>query len=377
MLKNLKKKLAVKFQDWKFAIYVMHLANGIAGSLVGIFIPIYFLTLGYSLSQVFIFFIVNNFAILLFSLTASRFAKQFGLVKTLLLRLIFLFLNLFLLYNLKTLPNSFYLISVLSAAEIAFYWFTVHVVFAKSSEIESIGEHVGKLAVIPKMASLVSPLLGAGITALFGFRALFLFAGGAFLVSVVPFLLIEKIPLEVKLNFHGVVDYIKRYKKYFVAEFLMSIPGEIEGFVLPIFLFLTFRDVLSVGFLATCLALGGVVFTLLVGKYSDRVSRKTFMRIGSVVLIAAWLGMYLANNQLSFYGLSGIIGFFGALVFVPFSSIFYINAKNNHIEDFVIFRELPISLGRILLYVTALFLLTNIKLTFLFSSLPFLFFLFY
>ena len=53
------------------------------------------------------------------------------------------------------------------------------------------------------------------------------------------------------------------------------------------------------------------------------------------------------------------------------------NAKNNNVEDFVIFREIPISFGRVMLYSIGLLFVTQIKAVFLLALLPFAFFLFY
>jgi len=164
------KKILDKFKDWRFAIYAMQSIDGMAGGLVGIFIPIYFLSIGYSVPQIFIYYIINNFLILIFFFVASWLAKNFGLVRTLFIRLLFLALNLFLLYNLKTWPRFFYLVSVLSAIEVAFYWFPLHVAFAKSAESEKIGEHVSELFAFPSLVGTVIPLIGAGISSLLGFR---------------------------------------------------------------------------------------------------------------------------------------------------------------------------------------------------------------
>jgi len=371
------KKILDKFKDWRFATYTMQSIDGMAGGLVGIFIPIYFLSIGYSVSQIFIYFIISNFSILIFFFVASWFAKNFKLFKTLLVRLLFLVVNLILLYNLKNWPDCFYFISVLSAIESAFYWFPLHVVFAKSSECEKMGEHVSKLFALPSLFGILIPLTGAGISTLIGFEALFIVAGIIYLISIIPFLFIGNIPIEVKINYNRIIDYTKRYKKYFIAEFFLGISSEVEAYILPIFLFLTFNNILSIGFLATFLGLGSAIFTLLVGKYSSRIDRKKFLRVGAIVMIVVWVGRYLSIDQMSFYILSMLAGFLSALISVPFNSIFYINAKNNHVEDFVIFREIPISLGRIMLYSSGLLIVSQINILFLISIVPYVFLLFF
>ncbi len=364
-----------RFKDWRIATYAMHSIEGMASGVIGIFMPIYFLTLGYSVAQIFIFLLVNYFLLLFFIFITGWFAKKFGLVNTLLIRLLFVFIGLVLLVNLKNWPDSFYAISVLNAVKTAFYWFPLHVIFAKSSENKAMGDHVGKLIALPSLVKLIVPLLGAGITFLFGFKALFIFAGAIYIISIIPFLFISKIPIEVNISFGKIIDYTRRYKKYFIAEFLLSVSQEVENYILPIFLFLTFNDIFTIGLLATFLGLGSAIFTLLIGKYSDRIDRKKFLRAGAIAMVIIWVGRYLAVDELSFYALSILAGFVGVLIAVPFSSIFYINAKNNHIEDFVIFREIPIFMGKMFVYGAGLILISQIKLTFLISIAPYLFLL--
>ncbi|MEI7498538.1 MAG: MFS transporter [Candidatus Falkowbacteria bacterium] len=367
--------ILTKLQNWRIAIYTMHAVDGMAGSLIGIFIPIYFLSLGYSVAQIFIFFIINNLLILLFFFVAGWVAQRFGLLQTLVMRLIFLLINLVLLYYLKNQPSFFYFISALSAIELALYWFPLHVVFAKSSELDTMGKHVGSLFALPSLVGLFIPLIGAGITAWLGFSALFLFAGIIYLISIIPVIFMAKIPIVVNINFDRILTYLRNYKKYFVAEFFQGISSEVEGYILPIFLFLTFNDILTIGFIGTFLSLGSAIFTLFIGKLSDKIDRKQMLRAGALAMILIWVGRYFSINQISFFMLSIASGFLGALISVPFNSIFYINAKKSDVEDFVIFREIPISLGRVVLYSTGLLLVSQVKITFLFSMAAYLFML--
>lgn len=371
------KQIIKNYKDWRYAVYAMQSFDSIAGGLIGIFMVIYFLTLGYSVSQIFIFYIINNLSILVLFFIAGFFSKRFGLAKTLSVRLIFLFLSLFLLYNLDENQVYFYWISVLSAAEISFYWFPLHVIFAKNSRADLMGSHVGKLFGIPKLIKLFVPLIGAGITYFFGFKALFLFAGIIYAIPVIPFFFIEKIPAEVNINFERILDYTRRYKKYFFAELFLSISDDIEYYVVPIFIFLTFRNIFSIGILTTFLSLGSAIFMMIVGKYSDKREKHKLMRIGAIAMMIIWLGFYFVTSQVAYFVLSFFSGFLGALISIPFRSIFYINAQDNHVEDFIIFREIPLSIGRVLLYGVGLFLVDQIKIIFLFSLLPFLYLMFY
>lgn len=355
-------------RQWRRAIYAMHSIDGVAGGLVGVFIPLYFLALGYSLTNIFAFFIVNNLAILILFFAAGWLASKFGIKKLLLIRLLFLFSQFYFLFNLKDFTWSFYLIAIFSAADIAFYWFSLNVIFTKSLDVNDSSKQVSNLSAIPQLFGLFVPLIGASITVLFGFKALFWLAGIVYFAGVMPMLFVGHIPVEVKISRQRIWEYCVRFKKYFMAEALLGASGEVEGYILPIFLFLTFHNALSIGIIAALLGLGSALFTLFVGHYSDRYDKKRILRAGVLAMFLVWIFRYLADTQIEFYVLSILAGFFGVLISVPFTSIAYKYAKETHVEDFTIFREIPISLGRILLYGMGIIFVAKIKWTFIVSA---------
>jgi DHA1 family multidrug resistance protein-like MFS transporter len=364
-------------KKFRQAIYAMQSIDGIAGSLIGIFIPIYFLTLGFTITDIFYFFIANNLAILAFFFAAGWFAKKFGLVQAIFFRLIFKFGMLGALCYLGNSTFLFYLISIFSAIDIAFYWFSLHVIFAKSTDHDAMGEHVGNLSAIPSLAKLPVPIIGAGISALFGFKILFFISGIIFFLSAIPLLFVGSIPVDIKISFSRIMEFTRRFKKYFCSETIISIVGEVEGYILPIFLFLTFNNILSIGALAAFLGLGSAIFMFFVGKFSDKFDKKKILRVGALAMILVWLGRYFATTEIEFYIWSVLAGFFGVLINIPFTSIIYKNAKESHVEDFIIFREIPISLGRALVYAFGVLLVSKVKMTFLLSALSYVYLLFF
>lgn len=362
-------------KHWRRAIYAMQSIDGFAGGLIGIFIPIYFLNLGFSVKDIFLFFIVNNLAVLFFFFLAASFAKKFGIFKTLFAHWTFKIIELFLVYSVGQSYPIFYAVSVASALDIAFYWFGLHVIFAKSADKEKMGAHVSNLIALPAMIGLIAPLTGGLIAALLGFKVLIIIASLVYLVSLIPLLFIENVPVDVRISYSGVLRLFRGYKKYFKAEIFLNLIGEIEGYMLPIFMYLAFKDVLSVAALAAYLGLGAAIFTMFIGRISDKVDKKKILRIGAVIASLLWVCRYFADSQIQFFVLSVLVGFFGVLISVPFNSILYKNAKESHVEDFIIFREIPVSIGRVAIYSIGLLLVSNIKLSFLVAAVSYLYLL--
>lgn len=360
------------------AVYLMHSIDGFAGSLAGIFVPVYLLTLKYSVSQILIFYIITYLGLTLFFFLAGYSARRLGLKKTILFRLPFLFFYLIALYFLPTRAVPLYLLALANSFNLAFYWFSLHIIFARASEYHEMGNNVGKLFALPKFAGIFAPLLGGLLTVSFGFGPLFIIDIVLYSVSAMPLFFIEELKQTVSFNFKKVAGLLRSYLRYFIAEFFSNASGVVEAVIWPIFIYLSFKNILSVGALGTALGLGGVLFTLLVGRYSDRINKKIFLRLGGILMLFVWTMRYFGQNEYVFYLLTILAGFFSILIIVPFTSLIYGAAKENHgnVSEFIILREVAVNAGRVLIFLLGIIFVSNIKLTFLLSGLGHIYFFF-
>lgn len=359
-------------------IFAMHSIEGFAGSLVSIFIPIYFLSLDYSLSQIFIYYIIFSLSTLLFFFVSGKFANSYGLKKNLLVRYPFLFLYIFFLYQIKSDNNFlFYSLAIISSIQTAFYWFPLHYLFAYNSEEKNMGESVSKLSAIPQFISIFAPLLGGLITSFYGFKSLFIVALLIYISSFFPLLMSDEIKTNIKLDLTKIKELYNKYKRYFFAEIFENIGEEIEIIILPIFIYLTFKNIFSIGAIGTLLGLGGAAFTYFIGKKADKSNKKNLLKIGAGSLCLVWLSRYFINNEYFFYIASLVAGFMNVLVLVPFGAMIYSNAKKENIDEFIIFREIPVVIGRVAIYSICLLLVSHIKLSFFAAVFSFLLLFFY
>lgn len=75
-----------------------------------------------------------------------------------------------------------------------------------------------------------------------------------------------------------------------------------------------------------------------------------------------------------FYILTALAGFFGVLITVPFNSMFYNLAKNDIADEFIIFNEVFVNLGRVITLLLVLLFIANIKLSFLVAAVSYIYF---
>lgn len=359
------------------AVYVMHSINGLAGSIVGIFIPIYFLNLNYPLTQVLIYWLIYGICVLFSFIGVSYYAKRFGLRKSILTGFPFLFLFIAMLYGLKSFSIPLYLLAIVSATSVGFYWFPLHLFFANNSSEEKMGTNVGRLFAYPQLVAILGPLIGGFIAALGGFSLLIVVSAIVYIISAIPLLWLPELEFPVNLQFSKFKNLFVKYPRYFLTEFVENIREEMEGIIWPIIVFMVFKDVFSIGVVGAFLGFGSFLFMLLIGNFADRLDKKSFIKIGAIIMIAIWVSRYFFQGPIPYYLLTLAAGFFGALIVIPFSTFYYNLSRKENIAEFIIFREIPITLGRIVIYSLAFLLIGNIKITFLITAFTSVFFLFF
>lgn len=327
-------------------IYWFNSLNTAAWSLIGVFIPVYFIVLGYQARDVYYFYLIYAAAILLFSVFSAWLVRNIGIKKTIFISYPLLFSFIAILYSLKELPQMFFPAAVIYAANVAFYCTPLHIFFASNSCNERIGANTGKLFAFQQIAGALGPLAGGAIAAFGGFKMLFILLAAVYSAGFLSFFWIKNMPVDNKLNIKNSLSLLRRYPRYAVAEIANSLQMELEEVVLPIFIFLAFGSIFSIGIIGFALSIGGAVFMLAIGGKSDKTSKGKLIITGGIIMSAIWLCRIIAASQVSFYALSLLAGFFGVLIYLPLVSYAYLTAKKGNIPEFIVFREFLMSLGR-------------------------------
>ncbi|MBR9677448.1 MFS transporter [Candidatus Woesearchaeota archaeon] len=358
-------------------IYLMHAIDGFALSLIGIFVPIYLLILGFSVSQVIIFFIVQSLTVPFASFLVGFISSRYGLKHTMLLRFPFMLVFLLMLYSLDSFAIPILLIAVIGGFQTTIYWIPLHSLFARSANKKSMSSDVGKLYSFPRIASMIAPLIGGIITLMAGFNTLFIVAMILLVVSIIPLFFSKEIKPHVEFRFSEGIKLFKKYPKVFFGVAINHLNGITEAVIWPMVVYFLLASTLSVGIMGTLLGVGTVFFTLLVGKLSDKFKRLTIIKIGAILMLLMWIARFFVQSDTTVYLVTIMAGFFMFLVLIPFTAINYAIARENNIDEFIIFREIPVAIGRVLVLLLALFFASNIKIAFFLASIAHIFYLFF
>lgn len=353
--------------------------NSFALAFVSVFIPIYLLKLGYSFQMVMLWMIIQHSSLLLNSFITVYISNKIGLVHLLHIRFILL-LTYFslLLFGLKDFPILFFIIPIIVGAEGAFYWMPLNILFVRNTKEKNMGSSMSKFFVIPKALSMFSPLIGAFIITRFGFNSLFGLAMFLLFFTFLPIISLKSEKTNFQFSKNKFKEIWQRNKRYFIPEIIDNLAEDAMA-LWSIFIFITLASTVQVGIIGTITALASLFFTLTIGKLTDNWNKHKLIKIGAVIVSLVWfinftIGEFFPNQWL-FY-IATIFATLSLKVFlVPYSSLMYNRARKDDAQ-FLILREIPTVLGRIILFSVAIILHNQLPLLFLFVGITFIYFWF-
>jgi MFS family permease len=333
-------------------IYLASLLHTLAISMVSIYIPIYLLQLGYSLSEALLFLIFFHSGMLVFSLSVVWIESKIGTKHTVALSSLFYLVFFLLLVSIEEFLWLIFFIAIINSFAHSLYWIPINSNFAKYSHKWRRGTEVGYLIGLIKIISLLAPLIGAALIAFFGFSILFFVVCIAFLLTALPLFATREYRPRLRRSWRKIFSGANLS---FFGAFISK--GTLFGVanLWPIFVFLIFGKYLLVGLAASATGVGAAIFTVFVGKLSDRIDRNKLIKIGGLANFIVWFLAVFAGGSWYVFAISFSFGFVFALVHIPFFAIACDAASRQNIAEFMAFRTIGINIGRVVIFIVALF----------------------
>lgn len=358
-------------------IFQMMALNGFGLGFISIFIPVYLLKLGYSFSMVVAWILIQQ-TVLLFSCFASVFiSNKIGLVRCLHIRFAFLATYLLLMFALPSHPFLFCVIPVLMGIEAAFYWMPLNILFLRNTEKETMGGSLSKFFTYPKIASLLCPLIGAFIITKFNFPVLFSIALFFVFIAFIPLLPLSSHKTHFTFSKKTIFEIWQKNRKFFIPEMIDNFMEDAAAIV-GIFVYLKLLSVTQVGLIGTIASVSSILFTLTLGKLTDRWDKHKLLKIGAFFVIAVWVYVAVIGqffpHAMQFYIAAILLTLSTKTFLVPYQSMLF-NAAREHDAQFLILREVPNILGRLILYSLAIILYDKLPVLFLIVGILFIYFL--
>lgn len=292
MLKNATNRLLAKRHFWRYAsfnelneLYVSNMLRAIAANLFSIFVPIFLLKSGYSLTWVSLYFVfyfcVRVFGDVLSGLIVARIGPK----HTWILSHTSNILNLVCLLGIVSHPWLFWLSSLFNALGTSFQHIPLHIDFSKIKHTLHNGKEQSFFMTLEKIGSAVGPLLGGFIAAQYGANFTIIASIGLYIASLVPLLSTPE-PVKIKQHIKFRDFPFRRVWRDIISHSLQGVDTTVTAGMWPIFLVIVvFHDSVyqSVGFISTISIVVAVFATYMFGRVIDSDHRLRFFRISSVV----------------------------------------------------------------------------------------------
>ena len=123
----------------------------------------------------------------------------------------------------------------------------------------------------------------------------------------------------------------------------------------PLFIYSVLKGYIWIGILVTGSSLLIALFSLYVGKLADTKERKNILKFGALIHSLFWAIRWMASSFYQIFIVELVSGLSFVLADIPFSSMFYDKMNKRNKAEYVTFREIGFSLGKIVVLLAVLF----------------------
>lgn len=361
-------------------IIAMNTLSGIGTGLIGLFIPIYLLENGHSISVVVTWLLVHHITLLIGAFLTAYVSSIIGLVQCWYVRIglvVLLFTGLFLI---PSYPSILFIVALISGLEAAFFWIPYNILTIRKTEERTMGRSLALASNVASAFGIIVPAVAALIIVTYGYNLLFVLAFIFILASIIPVLPLRHERVTFRFDVPHIKQVVRDNKHFIVPEILDNL-GQDAQVMWTLFLFVTAFSVLDIGALGVISGIVGMIVTHVTGKMIDSSSKKSVVRFGAIATTLTWGLSYLVAlytpTPLVLYIVTTLRGFALGIFASAYGVIMFNRARASD-EQFILLREIPTIFGRVIVFsVTLAFIaLGKFELSFLMVALISIYFWF-
>lgn len=263
---------------------------GFAVSVANLFEPIFLWTIGFSMPEIFLFYIITYGGYLALMPLGITFVGRFGSEKGIVLGAFLLIVYYIALFSIPQHASLFYFAPILFALQKSFYWMGFYADFASTAAQGEEGREIGEANLFVTLASTLGPFLGAAVIGNTGFATFFLIVAIAIALSNIPLVTtrerFKRRHVSYAHAWKGIAVGSNRTRFFahlgFGDELLYMV-------VWPVFLYAATQNVLGVGGIVTGASLLAAATLLFIGRSTDTGSRIVLLARGVRTLVLIWV----------------------------------------------------------------------------------------
>ena len=167
------KKILKKHHFWRTVgfdelseLYVSQMLRSLAGSLIGLFVPIYLYKIGYSITAICLMFMVWFLVRPFWAVVSAKIIGRFGPKHAMALSVILQILYLTLILSIQTIQWPLWLVAIVGSFCYGLFMMAFEVDFSKIKHTKHGGAELGYLVMFEQVGAVIGPIVG-GLVATF------------------------------------------------------------------------------------------------------------------------------------------------------------------------------------------------------------------
>jgi len=331
----------------------------LAFSCISFFVPIYLLFyINLTFETVALFFAIFFTVMAIFSPIALVIAQRIGLKNAVIISLPFSILFFMMLYRMSDGQMfPLWLIALIGGIGESLYFTALNIDFALNTKKEYRGYNIGVLDSFFKSSALIGPVFGAGVIVYFGFELLFGLTLLVLMLCLIPALQVRVRREKFRISFKRI--FSPKNARYMPTFFAYGIMSAAEWFLWPVFVFVALNDIWGVALAVALVAFGTAIFVGFLRSAALKYSLSSFLKAGALIYAITWILRINCTIALDIYALSFLAGLAIVIVHIPFFTDTIERAKERGVAEFICFREIAVSLGRVAFFGVILIALAN------------------
>lgn len=355
----MKKSLEKKYFDGNIsrdfkALYKSKAVIYIATGLLGLYLPIFLYNLfEQNFQMVAGYYLIGYFTYGMTVMWGARYLNKFGFRRALQSATFFgvLYYALFYFTNENNFKILIPLIIITLLFYRLFYWVPYKVDFAKFTDKKNRGREISILSATRNIVAVFTPLLAGFLIVKFSFNFLFLIAIILYLVAVIPLFKIsrtkEKFTWTIRQTWQQF--FSKKRRRDVVASVADGAENVIGAIIWPIFMFQILNgDYLKLGAISTIIVGITILLQLIVGRYTDNMSKKDILRFGSIFYAIGWIFKIFIATAFQIFIIDSYHKLMKIFTRTPFDALIFEKAadEGHFVDEFTVLREIALNTGK-------------------------------
>lgn len=292
MLRKLLHKLLKPRHPWRqigfselSELYIVAMLRNFSLSMVGIFVPIYILQLGYPLSDVMLFYtIFYSSGVLGINELTGRLIARFGPKHIMRISFVVHIVFLIMMATLSIYYWPIIFLAVTFRISSVFYYLSHHVDFSKVKHHDHGGKELSYLNILERIGGVTGPLAGGVLATFFGGQVIMFVAAGMLMCSMIPLMLTGE-PVKTHQKFRYRDLNFKKAKRALFISAVINTENSIALWMWPAymsaFIFVS-QPYIKLG-IVTAIGLSvSILAALVVGRLVDNKKGYELIKVGSI-----------------------------------------------------------------------------------------------